>query len=232
MPSYYPRTTDGRADWWQNIQANGTAALTTLGFETEDITPIIDDAKWAIHALRTLRVTFENYHESLIAYAQQLMDGTEGEAPAIPVPPTLPTAPTPVVDTGIEARREKWVQVVKNSPGYNDSIGESLGLVAPSTPFDPSAYTPTLTSPTSPNPKTFAAKFRKASGNVDGVAVYGSKGGSDSWVELGRFNSTPFSANVPTTATTPELWQFRIRAFKKDQFFGNYSDIVELVILP
>jgi hypothetical protein len=37
---------------------------------------------------------------------------------------------------------------------------------------------------------------------------------------------------VPLTGSTPEVWEFQARAFRRDVPFGNPSDIVQVTILP
>jgi hypothetical protein len=234
MPAYQPQTTDGRAEWWQNIQANASPYLTSLGFAAGDITAIMNDAKWAIFLYRDVRVTYEHFHEALVDYADTITGGTNGDTPPpAPEPADWPTAPTPAVDCGIERRRELWVQRVKNSAGYSQSIGEALGIVAPSVPFDPATYVPVLTGLRSPSARTVTGKFRKAYGNVDGIILFARKeGGSAAWTELGRFNAVPFTALVPITATNPEVWEFAAQAFKRDVPFGNMSEIHQVTIKP
>ena len=141
--------------------------------------------------------------------------------------------PAPAVLQGIEARRAKWVQRVKDSAAYSASIGEALRIVAPDVPFDPATYVPVLTSLRSQAAKTITGRFRKAYGNVDGIVLFGRKeGGSAAWTELGRFNAMPFTAAVPVTGPNPEVWEFAAQAFKRDVPFGNLSDIHQVTIKP
>ena len=232
--TYYPATVEGRAEFWENIGAAAPALLPGLGFAAGAVTSITNDAAWAVYVYRTLRVTYENYFSSVTAFAGTIasgIGGTSGQAvPPAPEPPEWPAAPAGVIECGFEARREDWVQAVKSAPGYTPSIGETLRIIAPSTPFDPNAYTAEISGIVSQSPKTITGKFRKARGNVDGILFYGRKDGASSWTELGKFTATPFTASVPLAGTAPEVWQFQARAFKRDVPFGNLSDIVEVTI--
>jgi hypothetical protein len=193
----------------------------------------VADAKWAIFLYQTLRVRYDNFHQELITWADAITDGPDGAAlPTTPVVPAFPTLPTPAVLQGIEARRASWVARVKEMPGYSQSIGEALQIVAPVTPFDPASYVPVLSALRSQSAKTVTGRFRKAYGNVDGIVLFGRKEGSTSWIELGRFNAMPFSAEVPVTGPNPEVWEFAAQAFKKDVPFGNLSDIHQVTIKP
>ena len=232
--TYYPATVQGRVEFWENIEAAAPILLPGLGFAAAAVTSISNDAAWAVYVYGTLRTTYEKYFSSVTAYADTIasgIGGTSGQSvPPAPEPPEWPTAPTGVIECDFEARREDWVQAVKSAPGYTPSIGETLRIIAPSTPFDPNSYTAEISGVMSQSPKTITAKFRKARGNVDGVLVYGRKDGSATWIELGKFNATPFTASVPLAGTAPEVWQIQARAFKRDVPFGNLSDIVEVTI--
>lgn len=231
--TYYPVTTEGRAEWWQNIAAN-TAALTPLGFAAAEVTAITNDAAWAIFTYRDIRVLYEHYYRAVVSYADTVADGiggTSGDAlPPAPEPPEWPTAPTGVITCDFEKRREDWVRKAKASPAYTESLGEALRLIGSSIPFDPTNYTPELLSPMSQSPKTISGKFRKARGNVDGVILMGRKDGTSGWEDLGRFNATPFTASVPLANSGPELWEFWIQAFKRDVPFGNTSPVQQVII--
>jgi hypothetical protein len=229
--TYYPRSLDARAEWWENIQTKATAPLTALGFAADRITSIMSDAAWAVYCYRDVRVTFETYTPSVTAFANAITVGPNGASvPAPPEPPVWPTPPGTTVTCGIETRREAWVQEVKNAPGYNDSIGELLRIIAPATPFDPSVYITQLSGVFCPGPRTVSGKFRKAQGNADGIVLRGRKVGATQWTELGRFTASPFTASVPLAAYDPEAWQFQARVFRRDVEFGIESGISELII--
>ena len=235
MPSntYYPNTTEGRRDWWANIKAN-SGLLTTVGFSAGDVTAVGNDADWGIYVYGTIRQAYEHYFQSVVADGDTIahgIGGTAGQAlPPAPEPADWPTAPTGVIVCDFETRREEWVQRVKNASAYTESIGETLRIIRPVTPFDPTTYTPQLRGLMSQSPKTVSGKFRKENGNVDGIILYGRKDGTYEWIELGRFNATPFTAAVPLAGVAPEVWEFQARAFKKDVPFGNMSAAVSLTI--
>jgi hypothetical protein len=111
----------------------------------------------------------------------------------------------------LETRRELFVQRAKSSPAYTQSIGETLRIIPPSTPFDPVSYQPTLKSMMCTNPKSVTGRFRKEGGNVDGILLQGRRDGASGWDELGKFTAVPFTAEVPTAGTAPEIWEFQAR---------------------
>ena len=138
--------------------------------------------------------------------------------------------PATAVLAGVEARRILWVQEIKKKPGYTPSVGTQLGIDTPATPFSPTTYACELLEVASRAPHTVSGKFRKAGWHVDGINLYGRKSGTAAWAALGRFNATPFTAQVPLTTGAPEEWEFYAMAVRRDVEFGVASQISLVVV--
>ena len=134
---------------------------------------------------------------------------------------------------GIERRRERWVQEVKNDPNYTRTIGVLLGIETPDKPFDRANYQAQLYDLGTPNPHSVSGKFRKAGGQVDSINFYGRKhqSGGD-WALLGKFSASPFTASVPVAGGAPEEWEFHARAVRRDVEFGLPSVTLVQVVRP
>ena len=116
--TYYPIQNDERADWWQNVIAQGQPIFTSLGLPERQMTSIMADAAWGVYPYRTLRVVYEEANTRVIGYANSITDGENGApAPTVPAMPTWSAAPETAVPAGIETRRERWVQKVKHTRG-------------------------------------------------------------------------------------------------------------------
>ncbi len=228
--TYYPKTNDGRADFWQGIIENFNS-LTDLGFTPPQVAAVQNDPVWGVYLYRTVRQAFEDLQTATLAWCDAYTDMPPGSpAPTPPVVPGWPTLPVDAILPGLEARREQWVAKAKASPNYNPSVGTTLGIEATGTPFDPTTYQAILTNVASPSAHTVTGKFRKAGGQIDGINVYGRKEGTMPWQMLGRFNATPFSALVPLAAAAPEPWEFLARAVKRDVEIGVASDVVQQIV--
>ena len=231
--TYYPRTNDGRAAWWQNIFDNGTDPLTTLGFNTNELISIMADAQWAVYAYATVRQGYDEFLKSVTQYADGIVHGTpNGSLPVAPTVPTFPTPPGSSINVDIEARREMWVQQAKSRPNYNSTVGAALGIDTPVVPFDPATYKAQLYGLSATNAQSVSGKFRKANGHVDSINLYGRKDGATPWTLLGRFTATPFTASVPVPGPNPEEWEFQARAVRRDAEFGLPSDRVGQIVRP
>ncbi|HEV7401565.1 MAG TPA: hypothetical protein VGO11_01515 [Chthoniobacteraceae bacterium] len=228
--SYYPKTNDGRADWWQNV-ADNIGVLTGLGFSVTESGLILADAKWGVYLYRTIREAFDNLQKATLAWADVYLDAAVGTS--VPTPPNVPSWPALPADgiaPGIEERRVQWVARAKASPSYNPPIGAQLGTEATGDGFDEATYKAILSNLASPSAYTVTGKFRKAGGQIDGINLYGRKEGTMAWIFLGRFNATPFSALVPLAGAAPEPWEFLARAVKRDVEIGVPSDVVQVIV--
>ncbi len=235
MPSktYYPSTNDGRAAWWQNIQANSPNLLNSLGFTTAQINGIQNDAAWAVYSYLTVRTAYDEFIRSVYQYADNIAHGTpDGALPPQPQPPAFPVSPDSAVAADFEARRERWVQQIKSNPAYNTTIGATLGLESPAPSFNKGGYQCQLYALGALNAHTVGGKFRKANGAVEGINLYGRKLGATTWTLLGRYTVTPFTASVPLTGSVPEQWEFMARAVAKDAEFGQDSAVGEVIVRP
>lgn len=232
--SYYPPTFDGRAHWWQEILTNGPAVFSALNYSAPQSEPILTDAKWAVYAYGTLRHPYEDFTKALTAYCNTISNGSASAVLTAPSLPAFPAAPTTslVFVPGFEARRPKWVDTIKKNPLYTPALGASIGIETPHAPFDPNTYQAVLTGVMSIEAHSVTGKFRKAKDRVQGINLYGRKSGASVWTPLGRFNATPFTANVPLAGGEPETWEFQARAVSKDHEFGLPSDAVIVIVRP
>lgn len=231
MDSYYPRSNEGRADWWQNILDNGPAAFASLNLSVGASAAILNDARWGIYLYRTLRMAYDDAFGAIVAYADQITGGPENTPlPMAPDPVPWPTLPTPAVLCGLEARRERWVAELKTEALYTPAIGTLLRVVSTAPSFNPATYQAELFGLSCPAGHAVGGKFRKANGNVDGINLSGRREGTAGWTMLGRFNASPFTANVPLAGAAPEAWEFQARAVKRDVEIGVPSAIIPLLI--
>lgn len=234
--SYYPETSEGRAEWWENIQDHGEPLLATLGLPPERIASILADAAWGLYSYGTLRASADRYADDVARFATAVATGValgpDHELPCPPRPPRFLSPPDAGIAGDFEGRRLEWVAEVKASPAYTQELGEALGLEQIPTAFSGGNYRCELNELVCSGPKTVTGKFRKAHGNIEGIVLRGRRLGSASWTELGRFNATPFSAAVPMSSPEPEVWEFQARALKRGIEMGVASPMAEAIVQP
>ena len=234
LSNYYPETSEGRAEWWENLFDHGEELLLELGLEKERVEAIMADAAWGVYTYGTLTTSAERYFADILSYANAVASGVQAPEGAVtsppPSPPKVPKPPTAEITHDFEGRRSEWVEEVKELPTYSSEVGLKLGIEPPVAPFSGGAYKAVLHDVICSGPKTVTGKFRKAHGNIEGIVLRGRLSGSASWTELGRFKATPFSAYVPVTGPEPEEWEFQARAVKRDIEVGMASPIVEAAV--
>lgn len=230
---YYPIEKAEQADWWQNILNNGNPEFTLLGFSTAQIDSIMNDATWAVFLLRTLPNTYLEFGKRVTGYADSYLDGpANGPAPTVPTVPGWPGGAGSATTTGIEARRIDWVRLAKASPAYDSAtIGAVLRLEQTGDDFDPATYKAELFDFASAAANTVTFKFRKASGEVDGINLYLRRKGDAAWTFVRFFSKSPATDTTPVkVAGTPEEREYQGRAVISDVEVGIMSDIESVVV--
>ena len=146
--------------------------------------------------------------------------------------PDWPTGTGAPITTGIEARRIEWVRLVKASPAYDpETIGAVLRLEQTGDEFDPATYQAELSDFLSPAANTVTFKFRKASGEIDGINLYMRRKGETAWTFVRFFSKSPATDSTPVkVAGTPEEREYQGRAVIADVEVGIVSDIESVLV--
>ncbi len=230
---YYPDDKGQQGAWWQNILSFGSAQLLLLGFTPAKISAILLDAAWAVFLLRTLPNTYLEFGKRVTGYAASYLDGpANGPAPFPPVVPDWPSGAGAAITTGIEARRIEWVRLAKANPLYDpETIGAVLRLESTGDAFDPTTYTAELSDFASPSANTVTFKFRKASGEVDGINLYMRRKGETAWTFVRFFSKSPATDTTAVkVAGSPEEREYQARAVIADVEVGIVSDIESVLV--
>lgn len=230
---YYPETVAERADWWQNILAEGPPVFSILGLDAVLQGNILRDASWAVLAYRTAPAAFDQLAISITGWCNSYLDGPDGgPGPAVPQIPAFPALPPVSCPTGIEARRAAWVQTIKNHRNYNPlTHGAALKIEATGTPFNPSAYTGEIKSIKASGAGKVEMKLDKARGEIDSNCVYGRKTGTPAFALLGKFNAATATVTIPGHAPGAlEEWEFCVRGVIRDAEVGDMSPHVSVVV--
>jgi hypothetical protein len=125
---------------------------------------------------------------------------------------------------GGELREE--IKQHKTADGYNDTIGEDLGIIGESTDFDPNTFKTDISVETFGN----ALRFRFTKKGVTSVNIYYRKKGDEAWKLLSRAIKSPFNYQpVVETPNKPEHWEFRAFGLINDGEIGQPSKMVDIV---
>lgn len=239
---YMPVAEKEKVEWHSTFITGFSQIAASLGFTTAEITAANNDYLACKYMLDTVGL-FDVELSKRVAYKALLFDGDIGTTlGAFPTIPTLPATPATVVAAGVYKRLGKTVQRIKNHPNYNETIGRSLGIIAPKKIIDLNKLKP------QPVVKAITAEhikigFPKA--DMDGVYVFGavaipastteqSDAAKDldnlvTWAELGKCNTSPFIDTRVNSSLQPETRQYKMIYFKKDKPVGLESDVLRVI---
>ncbi len=178
----------------------------------------------------TFAQEISDQREAFTAFKRSLFEG-DPNAPA-PTPIVFSTMSLPqAAFNGMEAEAKAIIKRIKSSAGYNQSIGEQLGLVD----TGPPAF--------NPNDLTAELKILAKPGNI--IEITFSKQGQDAmqvefkrksetvWAIAGVYTSTPGIQIAPSVPPDdPESRQYRGTLLKKNAPIGNTSPIYTVVTIP
>lgn len=199
---------------------------TTLGLAAADVTSIKADNTFFGYVFDSLNV-FKTFSQNMTAYKDLLRYGKNDDVlPAFPTIPTLPVAPAAVL-ANIQKRFARLIQDCVNSSNYTKSIGEDLGIEAPSTPFDPNTGKPKFkiefSSGGHPNLIWVKGKFQ-------GVEIWKDTG--TGWQKLDKdFSPDYIDKSQLPPAGRSEVWKYKMIYLFKDEVVGSWSDEVSTTVL-
>ena len=214
--------------WLTNFGPKYANYAATLGSSPADVTATQADIAYIIYLLND-RVPSER--QTLAATVEFKNFMKDGDA-ASPLPATLPgtVAPAPypaAIQPGALVRLRKLVQNIKTRPGFTDTIGQDLDILATDGATAATAPTLTLAGATAGN---VVINWNKS--GWTGVKFQARSGGMD-WSELGSDLFSPFADTRPAaTPGQPENREYRACYLDGDTALPTYSQILQVTVNP
>ena len=231
MPNtdYLPKADNDLLVWFNSFQLKFATYGPTLGFTAADVTGISDDYKMLAYIVQAAEL-IRNESQARTSYKNVVRDGPLGTVQ--PTPPSVPTLtpPATIVAPGIIPRLRALVQRLKTHPGYTESIGTDLGIIATATAKPTTPAKPTATASAEPGS---AARIDWVKGGFDGVLVESQRGDETVWTSLGTDLQSPYNdTRAPLHPGAPEVRRYRLRYLKSDEPTGDYSDTMTVTTTP
>ncbi|MEO5912926.1 MAG: hypothetical protein ABIS50_01750 [Luteolibacter sp.] len=214
--------------WLTNFGPKLSNYAATLGLLLADVTTTQADISYVIYLLN-VRVPAER--QSLAATVEYKNFIKEGDASA-PLPATLPGTVAPpaypaAILPGAMTRLRKLVQNIKSRPGYTETIGQDLGIIA--TDESAAALVPTL-GVVNATAGSVTLSWNKS--GWTGVKLQGRTNGG-AWVDLGVDLYSPFADTRPlAVAGVPETREYRAAYLDGDTVLPGYSQVVQVTVIP
>jgi hypothetical protein len=228
-----PRNDNELMVWLNNFSTAFAAHATALGFTTAEVNSVNADAAMLSFLVGDLVPTYKSSLKACSTYKELIISGPLGR-PGGPPPgaPTTATAPSTVLP-GVLPRLRNLVQRIQLAPGYNETIGITLGITGTEGggPSAPDSSPKPILKARSNGPGTMQVDFNKD--RFDGVFIEGRRAGEEGWQQLGPDNYSPFiDDRPPLEAGKPEMREYRARYILRDQATGEWSDIVTATFVP
>ena len=118
------------------------------------------------------------------------------------------------------------VRRIKQNANYTGTIGEVLGIVAPSTPVDPAGIKPVITL----TAHIGFVRVRIQRKGAQSVKLFCRRNGQSEWTSLGRVLRASFDdTSALTQPGVPEIKEYMAQAFIGDEPVGQPSDLKVVV---
>ncbi len=129
---YFPSRIADQVLWLINYLNKLPGYATALGLASGDLAAALADAKWVVYVLGTWLPTVRAFAPSTTDAVDNVLEGTGDEVAVLPTftAPALPTGVVAVLP-GALTRLFKTVALLKDAPGYLETIGTDLGFEGP-----------------------------------------------------------------------------------------------------
>ncbi|HLG36094.1 MAG TPA: hypothetical protein VI757_14540 [Bacteroidia bacterium] len=197
----------------------------TLGLADAEVDSIKADSKFLDYVLGGLNA-YQTFAESMTEYKDLLRYGRGTDVlPAFPAIPVLGLVP-PIVLANIQSRFARIIQHCVDSGNYSITIGEDLGIEAPTTPFVPGDGKPVfkIGYSSAGHPVLIWKK-----GKYQGVEIW--KWNGTAWVKLDRDFSPDYidKSDLPPAGQSA-VWKYKMIYIYKDEVAGSFSDEVVVTV--
>lgn len=224
--NYLPGTDAEKVVWINNFSSKIGGYAVSLGIAPAEVTSVANDKaffQFMVNMLDSYKQTVNN----ITSYKNLLKHASGGQhLGAIPTPPALGTAPAAVPE-GVFDRISRLVQRIKASANYTESIGNDLGIIAPTNTVDVNTLQPDLTL------KLDAGRphIKCAKGVADAIDLYVDRNDGIGFKSIGRLLKTEYidSSTLPAGVSLAE-WKYKAMYVIGNDNVGIMSNIESIVV--
>lgn len=227
---YLPADDKGRRAFLAQFAVRLAANATPLEVTTAEADSVAADSLYFAYVLDQ-QTQYAQAAQEWTSYKKLLRDGPLGAASTPPAALTPPAFVPPAVAPGIFVRVPKLVGRIKKVVGYNEAIGEDLGVEGPEQPTpsaaDLSTVKPVLHAVMSAGHPT--VKWTK--GKMDSLELAVDRGDGKGFVFLAIDTMPDYPDTTPLPAAgVSAIWKYRAIYRKADAQVGQWSDVLEVTV--
>ena len=224
---YFPSNEAARLAWVINYRDKIAVHGPTVGLGADEIANTIRELDFFIWMHRDRYPASQADAKADTAY-RAFMDTGSGAFPQPPPAHTPIPDPPPVPLPGILTRLFAQVVRVKNGLGFNDYIGNELGVI--SSPDTTDHPWPEFSLDYEHGPDLHRVRISFIKHGHDGVWIECRINGGE-WVALGADNAKPHYDTRPLLdPALPEVREYRLRWWDKGEPNGEFSPIQKIVV--
>jgi len=225
----YVQTNDiGFNSQLQTFKGGIGAYAAVIGVTPAQIAGQAADADYFDYTLKCLSIT-ANASLQWTAWKNLARAGGTPPASGAPIQPVFPTA-VPAVAPGIEARFRALVQLIKANPGYNEAIGQALGIEgSQQTPPDLTLVQPVIDAVLSGNHVTVKWGWGGYTAYLDICELQVNRNDGKGYVLL-AYDTTPGYTDTQTFPAAPAIWTYRAIYRVADDQVGLWSLPVSITV--
>jgi len=237
---YYPSRISDQIPWLLNFIAKILGYQMTLGLPMAHVDACIASCKFLVYVYELWLPQVRTFGPAATESVDLLTTGS-GPDPVVLAVFNLPALPVGVaaVPPGVLNRLFDLVQLVKKSPGYNETIGFDLRIIGPeattsgtqgSTVEDHMA--PVVKSDIVPGTTNQAARLRFKKKGHQGVYIE-SQRGPGPMEFLAIHTEDPYTDDRPLLVPgVPEVRKYRLRFWDKGIPNGDWCDLLTVTVGP
>lgn len=229
---YFPSRQTDQLVWLKRFKEQLPKVSQILELPPEEVIDTQQDLDWLIHFIERVLIHVRGHAQAWTASLNHLMFGKDARAVTIPVLTEPPAPPSDIPPPGALKRVFRLVRIIKQRPGYTESIGNQLGVVGNLHLTDSPVPTFHLEVVAGRQRPAIQGTFRRF-GRV-GVYVETKRGEQD-WepLHLGLFTGSEFLDDRPLLqADVPEEREYRLRYWEDDHPAGEWSPVRRITVSP
>jgi hypothetical protein len=225
LQSYFPTAEADRLVWLSNYRAKITTHGHALGLTDQEIADSQADIDRYLWLVQTWHPAAQQFVQAATAHKNQIATG-EG-SPPLPVFATL-TNPPPARPAGVLTRLFAQIARIKTHPGYTETLGRDLGLIATGNNAEHPYPDFTAAAEAGRTHEVVQINFTKY--GHDGVWIESRRGGGN-WEFLAIDTVKPYIDERPLLSSgTAETREYRMRWWDKGEANGEWSPVVGVAV--
>ncbi|MBE7493359.1 MAG: hypothetical protein HS117_00280 [Verrucomicrobiaceae bacterium] len=229
---YFPNRLGDQPEWLTNFADKITGYTAVLNLDPDEVAARVADARWCAHTIGAWRTNAQEFAGTITPTVEMVCSGS-GAAPVVLPGFTAPALPAGVVAQlpGALDRVFRFVKTIKNAPGFNDIIGNDLGVLGSEVPPPPpGGAAPRIKLILEQGAANQIVRLTFVKDGHQGLHIESRINGG-AWVFLAIDTESPYlddrALQVPGT---PEVREYRARFWDKGSPNGDWCDVAKVTV--